>query len=299
MKRICIYWLCIACFICPQTQAAALKLSDITEAAYNAANDESDLERQIRELKAEITRLKAKPDPGVSVPTISYRWETRYKQQFVNVPVYCSAGKFCGWRSVLKTVPYRVRIAVASSQHKVDPAAAPTPMDQVKAMVDLVQLPKHSVVLDPGCGSDARIAIELARRGYSVLAFEIDKERYQQAKEAIDKSGYSFRIGLVNGDCTQYIYGADAVVAYLYPGTLETLARKLNTGRLQRFISYMHPVKGLDMKRTGDIYVWSKPVPKAVIQRRYAIWGGRYYTGRLCNNPRCAMCNSIQRQLGY
>lgn len=275
MKRICPYFVLL--FFCCTTAIAGPFLITVERPAKSTIGPFiiPDTVTRYRTVMSWVTKpytLRVKVCYGRGIPC---RYENRTYYRKVKVT---------------KQVPYQVQIPVSAE-------ASPTPMIQVRKMVSLVNLPRGSLILEPGSGSDARVAIALAKSGYKVRTFEIDRVRYEQAKNAIKKSGYSKMICLQHGNVTQYVNDdVDGVVAYMYPDVLSVVAKGK---RIKRFVSYMHSVPGLRMSKSGDIYVWSRSEPTKVQRtvQRYAVWAGRRYAGPVCNNPNCAMCNSIQRQL--
>jgi hypothetical protein len=110
-------------------------------------------------------------------------------------------------------------------------------------------------------------------------------------------------VTIIEGDATQVDVPAQVGVCYLYPDVLAALKPKLE--KLDRFASYMHGVDGLAMSRNGDAWTWRKPQQVAMQTQREqvprqqygAVWGGRTYSGPVCNSPGCRMCNSIRSQL--
>ena len=50
-----------------------------------------------------------------------------------------------------------------------------------------IRLQRGSLILEPGCGADARIVIALAKAGYNVRAFEIDGDQYENLRDALKK----------------------------------------------------------------------------------------------------------------
>jgi hypothetical protein len=237
-----------------------------------------------------------KTSPPLSTPAVTYGWVNRTRQVFAGMQKQCVNG-VCRQVPTYRAETYPSWEPVASSQHVIGAGeSAPTPMAAVKTSIDLLGLPAGSVILEPGCGADARIAIALAKRGYSVLAFEIDAGRYRSAQLAIASSGYGNRINLIHGDSTAYVLDVDGVVAYLYPETLKKIAKRL-TRRAKKIVSYMHKIDGLRMQQQGDFYLWVQPQPVTyhVPRQRVAYWQGVAYTAARagCN---CPMCRSLRAQ---
>lgn len=176
---------------------------------------------------------------------------------------------------------------------KVEPIeASPTPMAEVNRVLDLLQKPDVAFV-DFGCGADARWCIAAARKfGCPVIGIEIDPERAARAKASVTEWGLGNQITIIEGDSTKVDVQADVGVAYLYDDTLKKLKPRIE--KMKSFASYMHQVPGLTMLKNGNSYIYSRPVATSI---RSAVWNGIAYSGPVCNNPNCVMCNAIRAQL--
>lgn len=177
------------------------------------------------------------------------------------------------------------------------PEAEPTPATEVANAMRRLRPTKDDVLVEIGCGSKAPYCFS-AVNYFDVkkaIGIEIDPERAREAREAVENAGLSDRITIITGDALDVDFSEATVgVAYLYPETLNQLRSKIL--KLNRFVSYMHPVDDLDMKQYGYAYMWTKSVPVRQTQQ-VAYWNGQAYSGRVCNSPNCRMCNSIQCQL--
>jgi hypothetical protein len=177
--------------------------------------------------------------------------------------------------------------------------ASPTPLVEVRRVLALLRPQPHERFVDFGCG-DARWLIEATKiYGCKSVGIEIDPVQAQKAQQAVITAGLVDKIQIVQGDATTIDVDAQVGVAYLYPDVLTKLKPKLL--KLSRFATYMHPVDGLQQQQNGDAWIWQKSAPVQQVQQTqsgYTWYGGQAYTGRVCNNPYCAMCNAIARQLG-
>jgi len=167
--------------------------------------------------------------------------------------------------------------------------AVPTPLAEVERVIGL--LPKPDVgFVDYGCG-DARWCIAAAKRwNCKVTGIELDPDRAALARRRVVESGWDHLITIVEGDATTTDVKADVGVAYLYSDTLAKL--KPRAEKLKAFASYRHEPPGLPVVRNGDSWIYTKAAG-----RPFAIWNGQQYFGRVCSDPNCGMCNSIQAQL--
>lgn len=171
--------------------------------------------------------------------------------------------------------------------------AAHTPISEVVRVIALLPKPEIAFV-DYGCGYDARWCVAAAEYWKcKAIGVEIDPARARAARERVRNLGLSHLITIVEGDATTVDVRADVGVAYLYPEVLVKLRPRFE--KLRAFASYLHQPPGVQTTRNGDVYLYTRPGQVGV--RAAAVWGGHTYTGRVCNNPNCAMCNSIQSQL--
>ncbi len=171
---------------------------------------------------------------------------------------------------------------------------SPTPIAEVRRVLALLHPQSNETFVDYGCG-DGRWLIEAARTyGCRAIGVEIDPQQVDRARRAADQEGLVGRVQIIEGDVLTANVEAQVGVAYLYPDLLAKLKPRLL--KLDRFATPFHAIDGLQMQQHGDAWVWRKP--QAVQQQQpYAVYGGQVYTGRVCNNPRCQMCNAIQQQI--
>lgn len=186
----------------------------------------------------------------------------------------------------------------------------PTPWPGVDAGLMALNPKADEVIVDFGCGSDARWLI----RAVSVwgtkkaVGVEIEPLVAESARWHVKKAGLSQQIKIITGDAITTDVQADIGVAYQFPDVLEKL--KPQIAKLKRFVSYGHSVPGLTMRRSGDIFVYARPLARVVVQGTRpaqvlnyrpaaAVWGGRQYSGPVCSSRSCSMCQSLRRQLGW
>ena len=168
--------------------------------------------------------------------------------------------------------------------------AAPTPYSEVVRVLQLLPKPEVGFV-DLGCGADARWCIAAAERWKcQVTGIEIDHERVVSARRRVADLGLSDRITIIEGDALTAEFEADVGVVYLYADVLEQLRPRLE--KLRAFASYLHRPPGLPVTKHGDSWIYLRPV-----QQQSAVWDGQAYQHPVCNNPGCAMCQSIRNQL--
>lgn len=193
----------------------------------------------------------------------------------------------------------RVEVFSEPTDSDLPPDQQPAPMEGVGAGLRALN-PRGKVIVDYGCGHDARWLIAAVRdfgaaRGVGV---EIDPEAAESARRYVAQAGLSDRIEIRVGDATTTSVKADVGVAYLFEDTLRKLAPKIR--QLDRFVSYAHKVPGLPMREQGDVFVYERPQPMyqpVAVRPAGAVWGGRVYSGPVCNRRNCTMCNSIRNQL--
>lgn len=167
------------------------------------------------------------------------------------------------------------------------PGAVPTPAKEVDRILGLLPRPEVAFV-DFGCGSDARWCIAAAKKWRcKAIGVEIDHDRAEAAKRAVRDAGMTDTVSIIEGDATTTNVAADVGVAYLFPDVLTALKPKIQG--LRAFASFIHEPQGLQAVKNGDAWI-VKPV-------RAAVWNGQTYSGPVCNNPNCGMCNSIRAQL--
>ncbi len=72
--------------------------------------------------------------------------------------------------------------------------------DEVKFLLDILNLPKGSKILDMGCGT-CRHSIELAKHGYKMTGVDLSSRMLEVAKENADKEGV--KLNLIKADATK------------------------------------------------------------------------------------------------
>lgn len=174
--------------------------------------------------------------------------------------------------------------------------AAHTPMSEVVRVIGLLPKPEIAFV-DFGCGYDARWCIAAAERwGCKCVGIEIDSRRASAARERVRNLGLDHLITIVEGDAGTVTISGDVAVVYLYPDMLARLKPRLEG--FKAFASYLHQPPGINCTKNGDTWLYRRQAQAAVYQQSGAVWQGMIYNQRVCNDPRCRMCNSIGWQLG-
>jgi hypothetical protein len=185
------------------------------------------------------------------------------------------------------------------------PEAKPTPHREVHRILKWFNLTPESTLVEYGCGFDARFCVAASSiYGCKSIGIEIDPERAESARQRVAALGLSDKITIIEGDATTVDVQGDYGVAYLYPDVLGQLRQKII--ELERFASYSHDVPGLKTDKSGQSYFWSRANYERELasesqgkQPTQAVgyWGGHAYSGRVCSNPGCQMCLSIQQQI--
>jgi 23S rRNA G2445 N2-methylase RlmL len=144
----------------------------------------------------------------------------------------------------------------------------PTPMDVVRAMLELAAVRSGDLVADLGCG-DGRIVIEAAaRHGARGLCVDIDPRRIREARENAAAAGVADRIRFLNQDLfATDLAGVTVVMLFLSPDfnlrLRPKLARELAPGA--RIVSHWHdmgdwkPSRTLRIRSDGrerPVYLW-------------------------------------------
>jgi SAM-dependent methyltransferase len=147
----------------------------------------------------------------------------------------------------------------------------PTPMDVVRAMLQLANVKAGDVVYDLGCG-DGRMVITAARE-YAAhgVCVDIDPQRIAESRENARRAGVTDRIRFVTEDLfTTNIADATVVTLFLSPevnlAVRPKLLRELKPGT--RIVSHWHdmgdwrPQRTMDIRsglRERPIYLWTVP----------------------------------------
>jgi len=160
--------------------------------------------------------------------------------------------------------------------------------DLVEAVVELLGSAAESLVpqdvgrrtvLDAGCGT-GRVAIELARRGYSVSGVDVDPAMLGRARaKAPDLAWIEADLaGLDLGQTFDVVVAAGNVMIYLTPGTegqvLASLARHLRLGGLM-VAGFQLDAGRLDL----DTYDTCATAAGLEPVERWATWDRRPYAG--------------------
>lgn len=176
----------------------------------------------------------------------------------------------------------------------------PTSFAEVRRVLRILNPKRSEVFVDFGSG-DGRFVIEAARRyGCRAIGVEIDADQAERSRRNAKRQGVDHLVRIITGNALTTEIKADVGVAYLYPDVVQRLRPQLV--KLSRFATPHHSVQGLRMIKVGHSFFWwrpkREPVRKPAVQRqRVAYYGGRAYTGRVCNSPTCSMCREIARQL--
>lgn len=193
------------------------------------------------------------------------------------------------------------------SSHTADAAQAPTPYSKVAEGLEYAGLKPGQTLLDIGCGDGRVLMVAAEQFQAKATGIELDVNQAEIARDRLSRAGLIDRTDVLAGDATKMdLPAADVAYVYLYHDTLAALKPKLE--QYGTVVSYMHAVPGLAMQKRGDFYVWRKAQQAAVArsncrncqtvrQQPMAVWGGRQYSGPVCNSPRCRMCASIRSQL--
>ena len=195
--------------------------------------------------------------------------------------------------------PPLIKAAAALAESSLPADAQPTPIEGVRAGLEALNPQPGKTLVVFGSGFDARWEREAARMypTLKIKGIEIDPDRAESARLYVQRDGLGNRVQIYTGDATNTTFaGADYGAAYLFPDTLAALRPQIE--KLERFVSYAHPVPGLGgTPRAGNIYVYAQQKPAVqYVRRSAAVWNGRTYT-RAKAGCNCAMCRSIRAQL--
>lgn len=178
----------------------------------------------------------------------------------------------------------------------------PTPMAGVAEVLRALNPQPNEVLVDFGCGFDARYLI-VACRDFGVLkavGVEIEPSIADSARRYVEAAGLSDRIEIITGDATEVSVAADVGVAYLYPETLAALRPQIE--QLDRFVAYGFAVPGLATQQQGNVFAWQRtttvPVTRTVREIVRLPRGSYCEVCRgFCSNP---MQHRLQTQIvGY
>lgn len=193
----------------------------------------------------------------------------------------------------------RATVKESSIAENLPADAQSTPHDEVHRILQWFQLTPKATLVEYGCGYDARFCIAASSAyGCKSIGVEIDHGRAESARRLVRSLGLSHLVEIIEGDATKLNIEADYGVAYLWPETLAGIRQHVL--ELTAFASFSHEVPGLPMKKSGDSFFWNSAThwEREVAQSNpVGHWGGVAYSGRVCSNPNCTMCNSIQQQI--
>jgi len=95
--------------------------------------------------------------------------------------------------------------------------------DRVLELVDALQLPGGTAVLDAGCGP-GHLVIELTKRDFRVSGFDGAEGMLKRAQERVDESTPSFPVDLRQGDIEALPYESESFDLVLSTGVIEYLS---------------------------------------------------------------------------
>jgi hypothetical protein len=254
--------------------------------------------------------IAAKPKPAPQYRTVTYPAEYRTETYQQKV---CMGRQGCHW--VTRTRQVQVRPA-RTVQVPIEPTEAvdsslsadqqPTPMVGVGTGLNVLNPSPDDVLVDFGCGHDARWLITAVQQHgvKRAIGIEIDPVAAESARRYVAAAGLSKQIEIKTGDAADLFIAADVGVAYLYPETLAKLVPQIQ--KLDRFVSYGFKVPGLNMlerklSNGGVIYIWEKPpamtrVPiTQTVNKIVGLPPGSYCTvcGHHCGNPMAHMKQNL------
>lgn len=178
-----------------------------------------------------------------------------------------------------------------------DAAASPTPYSEIARAFEEIELRPDQKVADLGCG-DGRVLMVAVEQFHTqeAIGVEIDPVRADATRDRVSLAGVSDKIEISTGDATKMDVEADVVFVHLYDDTLKALSSKLS--KYDKVISYRHPVPGLQMTKSGNMYYYdrksnlAKTETKTVTQLQWQqVWQPPYQTpGYECGDRGCGMC---------
>ncbi len=186
----------------------------------------------------------------------------------------------------------------------------PTPFSIVGQMVELAQLTPDSKPIDPGCGDARQLIAAVEQYGVKkARGIELDPQQVAIARARVKDAGLEDRIEIIEGDARTTDWGdADVALVYLFSDLLQELTPKLS--KMKTIVSYQHPVPGLQMTKTGSVYVWranqvaaakpaeTKPAVTTVTRDvPYALYMNTKYYVEPNPGCNCGMCQQIRSQL--
>ncbi|KAL3161884.1 hypothetical protein ABBQ38_008973 [Trebouxia sp. C0009 RCD-2024] len=140
-----------------------------------------------------------------------------------------------------------------------------TPEPVVRRMLQLAKVSAADTVYDIGCG-DARLLIAAARLGAKGVGFELHSELVSEARQEIEKAGYSGLVKVVQQDAARAsVWEATVVTLYLSDSGNTHMVNSLKheMRRQARVVSFAFPIEGYEPCKTDkvhgiDIYLYTK-----------------------------------------
>lgn len=131
-----------------------------------------------------------------------------------------------------------------------------TPYDIVDKMLEMAQVSKRDLVIDPGCG-DGRIAIGAARRyGCRAIGYEIDPPLAAAARRIAQKRKVGGRVSIKEQDIFTVDYRKATVIAmYLLPDMIVRLIPefdKLQPG--SRIVAHDYGIDGVKADAEEEVF---------------------------------------------
>lgn len=129
----------------------------------------------------------------------------------------------------------------------------PTTKRQRKSAIDLLVLPKNSLIYDLGCG-DGRMLVEVARAGYRAVGYELNPLLVITAWLLTRRYGNRVKVrwaSLWRAD----LRDADAVYVFLHPRFMARLDKKLTSQRNKknlRLVSFAFIIPGKKITAQKD-----------------------------------------------
>lgn len=164
--------------------------------------------------------------------------------------------------TIMRTCPVCNGTGKATTTEPTDADSQSTPWPAVGSVLNALAPKPDEVLLDPGCGHDARLLIQACRYfgTKKAIGVEINPELAESARQHVAQAGLSDQIEIITGDSTKLDLEADIGVAYMWPEVLTELKPKIQ--QLDRFVAYGFAVPDLQMTpktaaNGGKLYVWN------------------------------------------
>ena len=140
-----------------------------------------------------------------------------------------------------------------------------TPEPVVRRMLQLAKVSAADTVYDIGCG-DARLLIAAARLGAKGVGFELHSELVLEAKQEVERAGYSGLVKVVRQDAARAsVWEATVITLYLSDSGNTRMVNSLkhDMRRQARVVSFAFPIAGYQPCKTDkvhgiDIYLYTK-----------------------------------------